>query len=130
MQGRSPFLVAIVAWASAAAAEPPPLAPLPRIVPTLDRPCGQGGEEEIVVCGRREERRSPYRIPRPPEHFDPAGTMDSVSRERNGMLDFGDTGIHSCSTVGPAGYTGCTFKAWKAEREQFGHKKPRPRRPD
>ena len=145
MRGRSiaaavPLLLAL--GAATAAAQPPSrpregptLDPLKPIVRSLDAPCdrrgtaGGNGEEDIVDCGRRDEPRSPYRIPPPPDRFDPAGDVDSVSRERNGMLDYGDAGIHSCSTVGPGGYTGCTFKQWKRDREQFGHERPRPRKP-
>ena len=145
MRGRSvggTALLLLALCATAAAAQPggrsrvgPVLDPLQPIVRALDKPCDRrsdadgAGEEDIVVCGRRDAPRSPYRIPPPPDRFDPASDVDSVSRERNGMLDYGDTGIHSCSTVGPGGYTGCTFKAWKRDREQFGHERPRPRKP-
>ena len=123
-------IVAASALATGAQAQPPKptLDPLRPILPSLDRSCEEPGEE-IIVCGRREEKRSPYRIPPPPDRFDPATEVDSVSRERNGMLDYGDSGIHSCSTVGPGGYTGCTFKSWKADREQFGRKQPQRRKP-
>jgi hypothetical protein len=77
------------------------------------------GDGDIVVCGDREVR-SPYRIPAPKEGFDPAGPIASVSRERHRLYEVGDSGIHSCSTVGPGGYTGCAFKTWKNAREQYG----------
>jgi hypothetical protein len=93
----------------------------PAIVPSVDKPCVTS-EENIVVCGRREERRSPYRLPEPPPRFDAGEGTASVSRERHGLYEHGDTGIHSCSTVGPGGYTGCTFKKWKEGYEQWGGK--------
>jgi len=137
MVGRATALVGFALVSATSIAQAPRDAPavtIGPIVPALDRPCrqptGSEADEDIVVCGRRqEERRSPYRIPAPPDRFDPATDVDSVSRERNGMLDYGDSGIHSCSTVGPGGYTGCTFKQWKADREQFGRKKPQRRKP-
>ena len=95
----------------------------PQILPVIDKPC-RSDEEEIVVCGRREERRSPYRLPEPPPRFDPGGNEESVSRERHDLYEQGDTGIHSCSTVGPGGWTGCTFKKWKDGYEQWGGKPP------
>jgi hypothetical protein len=91
----------------------------PAILPTIEKPCSKT-EEEIVVCGRREERRSPYRLPEPPPRFDAGAGTDSVSRERHSLYEHGDTGIHSCSAVGPGGYTGCTFQAWKNSDEQWG----------
>ena len=78
--------------------------------------------EELIVCGRRE--RSPYRLPEPPEGFDPKGPVDSVSRERNRLLDLGATGIHSCSTVGPGGWTGCDLIRWKGAQEQWAVSRP------
>jgi hypothetical protein len=99
----------------------------PAILPAIDKPCARGGSE-IVVCGRREQPRSPYRLPEPPPRFDAGGGDSSVSRERHGLYEQGDTGIHSCSTVGPGGSTGCTFKKWKDGYEQWGGKKPAERK--
>ena len=93
----------------------------PAIVPSVDKPCVIGGEE-IVVCGRRTQRRSPYRLPEPPPRFDAGEGTASASRERHSLYEQGDTGIHSCSTVGPGGYTGCTFRKWKESDEQWGGK--------
>ena len=76
-------------------------------------------DEEIVVCGRRDGR-SPYRVPEVDQGFDPGGTVDSVSRERHRLLDLGATGIQSCSTVGPGGWTGCDLIRWREAQEQYG----------
>ncbi len=93
---------------------------IPRIVPE----CRTRPGEEIVVCGRRE--RSPYRLPEPPPRFDPEAGVDSVSRERNALLDHGDSGIGSCSNSGPGAGFGCTFKKWKHEEQQRqGHRNQR-----
>ena len=106
--------VLVPAGPAAAQAEPDfqgPPAP-PKIIPD----CRRSGSGEIVVCGRKE--RSPYRLPEPPPGFDPDGGVDSVSRERNALFDVGETGIGSCSNVGPGGSFGCTFKRWKHEEQQ------------
>ncbi len=90
---------------------------LPRILPQ----CRRGTDEEIVVCGRM--RRSPYRLPEPPPGFDSEAGVASVSRERNALFDVGETGIGSCSNVGPGGPFGCTFKDWKHDEQQRqGHR--------
>lgn len=122
-QKRSALLVPIAAMLGASPTVSPAqtISQPPAILPILDKPCRLGGEE-IVVCGRREKERSPYRLPEPPPRFDAGEGTASASRERNSLLDHGDTGIHSCSTVGPGGYTGCTFKAWKQSDEQWGGK--------
>jgi hypothetical protein len=78
----------------------------------------QARGDELVVCGDREAR-SPYRIPEPPDRFDPAGTVQSVSRERHSMYEVGDSGIGSCSPVGVGGASGCMLRGWKAKREQY-----------
>ena len=88
---------------------------LPRALPEC-RPAS-GDEEEIVICSNpREQER--YRLPRPA--WDPNGSAQSVSRERHSLYEQGDSGIGSCSTVGPGGWTGCALRAWKAAREQHG----------
>jgi hypothetical protein len=123
---RKRYLLVPVLTAAAAGVSPLPASAQavsgpPAILPIIDKPCDRSGEE-IVVCGRRERPRSPYRLPEPPPRFDAGGGDESVSRERHGLYEQGDTGIHSCSTVGPGGYTGCSFRAWKDSDEQWGGK--------
>lgn len=86
----------------------------------IDRRCPPQGEgEEIVVCGRRVETER-YRLPIREGGFDPKGEMESVSRERNKLFEEGDSGIGSCSTVGPGGWTGCGARDFKRRLEQEG----------
>ncbi|HEY7808953.1 MAG TPA: hypothetical protein VIA98_01075 [Allosphingosinicella sp.] len=94
------------------------------ILSEIEKPCISGGAEgeEVVVCGRRDKPRSPYRIPEPPPRFDAGGNDLSVSRERHQLYEQGDVGIHSCTAVGPGGMTGCVFKKWKNGDEQWGGK--------
>jgi hypothetical protein len=92
---------------------PPPAAPVP---PVPDPACDEPADApEIVVCGRSEDAQ--YRLPSP-DGFDPRGLIDSVSRERNRLMDVGASGIHSCSTVGPGGWTGCDLRRWRQAHEQ------------
>ena len=88
---------------------------LPRALPEC-RPASDD-EEEIVICANpREQER--YRLPR--QAWNPDGSTQSVSRERHSLYEQGDSGIGSCSTVGPGGWTGCALRTWKAAREQHG----------
>jgi hypothetical protein len=87
-----------------------------RIVPRCDR---SADADEVVVCGRRNEAER-YRLPIRPEGFDKNGTIPSVSRERHRLYEVGETGLYSCSNVGPGGYTGCGLKNFKAKLEQHG----------
>ena len=105
--------VALLVSAPLLAQAPAPVAPAPNIVPD----CKAQTAQDIVVCGRRGER-SPFRLPPQPEGFDPDGPLPSVSRERHRLYEVGDTGIGSCSNVGPGGWTGCDFLRWKDEHHQ------------
>lgn len=80
-------------------------------------PRAAGEEEAIMVCGRRSQAER-YRLPPPPERFDPNGPVDSVSRERHGLIQEGDSGIGSCSVSGPGGWTGCFHREVKRRCEQ------------
>lgn len=86
------------------------------------RDCSRGSEgDEIVVCGRRNDDAR-YRVPPSVNGFDPDGPMESVSRERNRMLEGGEAGTGSCSTVGAGGWTGCFALAVNRARQQrAGH---------
>jgi hypothetical protein len=108
-----------IAFSPVAAAEPTK-APSTQ-VPILEDCAAKSDSDEAVVCGRRG--RSPYRIPEQREGFDPAGPIDSVSRERHRLLDLGASGIGSCSTSGPGGMTGCDLIRWKEKQEQYAGKR-------
>jgi hypothetical protein len=78
----------------------------------------------IVVCGESRQQRERYRLKREDKGFDPKGSVDSVSRERNRMIDAGgantDLTRGSCSAVGASGATGCMIQSWRERREQKG----------
>ncbi|HYJ30235.1 MAG TPA: hypothetical protein VEW25_07845 [Allosphingosinicella sp.] len=84
------------------------------------------GGDEIVVCGQRDEPRSRYRVPEVPDTgFDPEGDVESVSRERNALMEPGArTGIGSCSNVGPGGFTGCQSRHFERQIDQYGGNPP------
>jgi hypothetical protein len=90
----------------------------------VERRCGPAGADEdpgedeaIIVCGRRADPER-YRLPIRENGFDPGGATDSVSRERHRLIEEGDAGIGSCSTVGPGGYTGCFHQTIKRRQQQ------------
>jgi hypothetical protein len=85
-------------------------------------PCPRASSgEEIVVCARKPETER-YRIPR--ELRDQPGTdpaSQSWANRAESLEYVGRTGIDSCSTVGPGGFTGCLAQmlaAARAERRQ------------
>lgn len=99
------------------AAQPAPHADPPTLAAPLVAPACNPDRADIVVCGRRSGNGG-YRLP-DSDRFDPAGPIDSVSRERHRLLDVGAAGIGSCSTVGPGGWTGCMFEDWRHADEQY-----------
>ena len=82
-------------------------------------PCPPSTDEEIVVCARKPETER-YRIPE--ELRDEARKEDPTSEAwaaRAQTLEYvGRTGIQSCSTVGPAGFTGCWEQMLRQAREE------------
>jgi len=112
-----PLAVQIGLLLLAQAATLPDPAPV-LLAPTAAPACQTDrSQDDITVCGRRNDGEG-YRLPAP-DRFDPAGTIDSVSRERHRLLDVGATGIGSCSTVGPGGWTGCMLNTWREADEQY-----------
>ena len=92
----------------------------PLRIQVLNRDCEGARGDEILVCGNRGEARSPFRLPEEPDTgYDPRGTMESVSEERNAMTEHGArTGPGSCSTVGPGGAYGCAAADFRREVRQ------------
>jgi hypothetical protein len=80
-----------------------------RVVIYGNDPCPRASTgEEIVICARRPETER-YRIPREIRDRERSDSPESTSwAERAQSLEYvGRTGVQSCSTVGPGGFTGC-----------------------
>ena len=85
------------------------------------------GGDEIVVCARRPERER-YRIPEEFREGQRLRDGESWAARSEDAMEEGDTGIGSCSAVGPAGFTGC----WEEMMKQYRRDRranPQPRRP-
>lgn len=81
-------------------------------------PCPRGTDGDIVVCGRRPETER-YRIPEELREKSDSPENESWAVRAQSLEYVGRTGIQSCSTVGPGGFTGCwdqMVRAWRADR--------------
>ena len=110
---------ALAATAGAHAQAPAATAPDGRRISQLivygDDPCPASTSEVIVVCARRTEDER-YRIP---EALRGTGQRQAESWAANArsLESVGRTGIQSCSTVGPGGFTGCWNEMMRQSRE-------------
>jgi hypothetical protein len=90
-----------------------------RVIVYGNDPCPRGaGGEDIVVCARKPETER-YRIPqelRNAPSTDPAS--QSWANRAESLEYVGRTGIQSCSTVGPGGFTGCFAKMLSEARQE------------
>ena len=81
-------------------------------------PCPRDPDGGIVICGRRPDSER-YRIPEALRddtlRDDPAST--SWAQHAQSLEYAGRTGIQSCSTVGPGGFTGCWAEMMRQARE-------------
>ena len=97
-----------------------------RVIVYGNDPCPRGADGEVVVCGRRPNSDR-YRIPRELRDQVTADDPESVSWAAQAQsLEFvGRTGIQSCSTVGPGGFTGCWTEMMRAARDERRQGEPR-----
>jgi len=97
---------------------------LNRVIVYGNDPCPRGSGDEIVVCARRPDNDR-YRIP---EELRREGQPESESwaARAESLETIGDTGIQSCSTVGPGGFTGCWAEMMRQARQ--AKRNPQPRR--
>ena len=79
-------------------------------------PCPVSTAEEIVVCARRGEDDR-YRIPEPLRGNTEIRDNQSWAVNARQLEYVGRTGIQSCSTVGPGGFTGCWAEMMRQARE-------------
>ena len=78
-------------------------------------PCPRSTDDQVVVCARRPEAER-YRIPPKMRSSGTPQQMESWAVRSKSLETAGNTGINSCSPVGPAGYTGCLEKLIKEAR--------------
>ena len=91
------------------AAAAAPINPDPRVNQLIvygEDPCPQSTNDEIIVCARLPEDDR-YRIPARLRN-DPNAPANQSWAQRAAELSYiGASGIGSCSTAGPGGFTGC-----------------------
>lgn len=76
--------------------------------------------DEIVVCVRRPEEER-FRIPKDLRDQEVKRQNESWAVRQESTMSVGNTGIGSCSTVGPGGGIGCAaqeIRAGKAEADK------------
>ncbi len=105
---------AALAAAPASAQQAPAEPKISQVIVYGNDPCPASTEDEIIVCARRPENDR-FRIPAPLRDDDsPAG--NSWANRATELQYVGRTGIQSCSTVGPGGFTGCWQQMMNAHR--------------
>lgn len=98
----------------------------------------QAGQTEIVIYGSdpcpreyiciRKGESERYRIPKDYRHDGTRQQKEPWAQRSKVLQTVGDSGINSCSPVGPGGFTGCTIQtineAKQEHREQAEDNKP------
>ena len=77
-----------------------------RIIVYGTDPCPPSTGDEVVVCARRPETER-YRIPQNLREAPDSPESESWAERAEALETVGQTGIESCSPVGPGGATGC-----------------------
>jgi hypothetical protein len=112
---------------TALVAAPAILAPVPAAAQSNERvsrvivygrdACPRGTGDEVVICGRRPENER-YRIPEALRERSDNPENESWAVRARSLEYVGRTGIQSCSTVGPGGFTGCWEQMMRQAREE------------
>ena len=85
-----------------------------------DDPCPRSTDDQVVVCARRPEAER-YRIPPKMRQSGTPQEMESWARKSQSLQTVGQTGINSCSPVGPGGYTGCLTRVIQEAKGERKH---------
>ena len=111
-------MILVPAGASAQSAANDQQESVRRLIVYGNDPC-PASADEIVVCARRPETER-YRIPQGlrDEAQEPSPESESWASRAESLEYVGDTGIQSCSTVGPGGQTGCWEQLMRQAREE------------
>ena len=72
-------------------------------------PCPRAADDEVVICVRRPETER-YRIAEDLRTSGSRQEREAWSNKARPLMSAGNTGINSCSAVGPGGHTGCLLQ--------------------
>jgi hypothetical protein len=82
-------------------------------------PCPRSTDDEVVVCARKPESER-YRIPERLRTGGPRQSREAWANRARSIETVGNTGINSCSPVGPGGHTGCLVQVINQARRERG----------
>lgn len=115
--------VALLALPSMGSAQAPAAMPddvkINQLIVYGDDPCPASSNEEIIVCARKPDSDR-YRIPENLRDNPNAGFNQSWATRAEALEYVGNSGIGSCSPVGPGGSVGCfeqLVRQARAERQ-------------
>jgi hypothetical protein len=80
-------------------------------------PCPRSTDSQVYVCSRRPETER-YRLPKSQQLQGTRQQRESWARKSQVLKTVGNTGINSCSAVGPGGYTGCLTQEIQQARQE------------
>jgi hypothetical protein len=93
-------------------------------------PCPRSTESQVVVCQHRPENER-YRLPKNQQLQGTRQQRESWANKSKELMTAGNTGVGSCSAVGPGGREGCLIqeinRAKQDAQEQQQSDQPPPR---
>ena len=79
-------------------------------------PCPRSTEDQVVVCSRRPETER-YRLPKNQQLQGTRQQRQSWAKKSQQLMTVGNTGVGSCSAVGPGGREGCLTQQIQQEKQ-------------
>jgi hypothetical protein len=79
-------------------------------------PCPRSTDDQVVVCSRRPETER-YRLPKNQQLQGTRQQRQSWAKKSQQLMTVGNTGVGSCSAVGPGGREGCLTQQIQQEKQ-------------
>ena len=79
-------------------------------------PCPRSSDDQVVVCSRRPETER-YRLPKNQQLQGTRQQRQSWANKSQQLMTVGNTGVGSCSAVGPGGREGCLTQQIQQEKK-------------
>ena len=79
-------------------------------------PCPRSTDDQVVVCSRRPETER-YRLPKNQQLQGTRQQRQSWAKKSQQLMTVGNTGVGSCSAVGPGGREGCLTQEIQQEKQ-------------